>query len=165
MKRLLLWSLGLTAMVLLTLTACSKQDDFTEKDAIKLGTAYKETQYNVKQENWTDEQDAVNERLKPFLTSDRYDKLLKNREGYHPIYMANLLKSTISLRSVSFKPDENAEENTFEFFYTLDFLITNENGKAEVQKTGQMGFKKENGAWKIYRDSDEKLLEKEFPSK
>lgn len=149
MKCLLLRSLGITVMMLLTLTACSKED-FTEKDAIKLGTAYKETQYNVKQENWSDEQDAVNERLKPFLTDARYEKLLK---------------STISLRSVSFKPDENAEEDTLEFFYTLDFLITNENGKAEVQKTGQMGFKKENGAWKIYRDSDEKLLEKEFPSK
>ncbi len=164
MKRLLLWSLGITAIMLLTLTACSKPD-FTEKDAIKLGTAYKETQYNVKQENWTDEQDAVNERLKPFLTNARYEKLLLNREGYHSIYMANLLKSTISLRSVTFKPDENAEEDTLEFFYTLDFLITNENGKAEVEKTGQMGFKKENGAWKIYRDSDEKLLEKDFPSK
>lgn len=164
MKRLLLWSLGISAMLVLTLTACSKQD-FTEKDAIKLGTAYKETQYNVKQENWTDEQDAVNERLKPFLTSARYEKLLLNREGYHPIYMANLSKSTISLRSVSFKPDENAEKDTLEFFYTLDFLITNENGKAEVEKTGQMGFKKENGTWKIYRDSDEKLLEKDFPSK
>ncbi len=164
MKQLLLWTLGLTAMVLLTLTACSKTD-FTEKDAMQLGTAYKETQYNVKQENWSDEQDAVNERLKPFLTNARYDKLLKNREGYHPIYMANLFKSTISLRSVTFKPDENAEEDTLEFFYTLNVLITNENGQAEVEKTGQMGFKKENGAWKIYRDSDEKLLEKEFPSK
>lgn len=89
MKRLLLWGLGIAAMLLLTLTACSKQD-FTEKDAIKLGTAYKETQYNVKQENWTDEQDAVNERLKPFLTNDRYEKLLLNREGYHPIYLADL---------------------------------------------------------------------------
>lgn len=163
MKRLLLRSVALTACVLLTMTACSGQKS-SEADAVKLGTAYKETQYNVRQEAWSNEEQAVNERLKPFLSSERYEKLLANREGYFPLFMAKDYESTVSVRSVSFKPAEHTKD-TLEFTYSLELELSNGKSQTQVEKTGQMGFKKENGEWKIYRDIDEKLQVKDFPAK
>ncbi|RAU95551.1 hypothetical protein [Paenibacillus sp. YN15] len=162
MKRLLLRSVGLTACLLLTMTACSGQKS-SETDAVKLGTAYKETQYNVRQEAWSDDEQAVNERLKPFLTGERYEKLLANREGYYPLFLAKNSESTVSLHSISFQPAEHTGE-TLEFTYTLQLGLSNGKGQTKVEKAGQMGFKKENGEWKIYRDSEEKLQEKDFPA-
>ena len=138
------------SFLFLFLTGCST---LNEEEALEFAETFKRLQYDV--DDYTkieyDTEKKLTEKLKPFLTEDRYEKLFANREVYGLMY-AKLYKSNIKLEKIIFeKYEENKQEGTIDFKYTMDIKFSGSINKI-LTKNGEMTVVKTDNGWKIRRD-------------
>lgn len=144
----------------LFLIGCSA---LNEEEAVKFAETFKRMQYEA--ENYYDitydEERELVEKLKPFLTEDRYKKLFADREVYGLMY-AMYYKSNIALEKITFeKYGENKEQGTIDFNYTMEIKFSGSINKIFTKK-GQMTVVKTENGWKIERDWNQVITKRDL---
>lgn len=146
---------GLSILLLIVFLAACSSSSSDEAEVMKLGKEYKIKQFTVELGNYPEESPEVHEAMRPYLTEKKYKTVLLNREALYPAWFAQNANKGIAVEDMTFKRMKNAEGMQFD--YELKLRIIGEDEEHEISKIGEMAFEKEDGQWRISRDSDQKL--------
>ncbi|MGG1444677.1 hypothetical protein ABE354_22000 [Brevibacillus laterosporus] len=173
-----LWS---CVLVFILLVGCSSTSS-VESDALTMLTNYKKAQYELSYNQIADGNydkltsdgekananlqviKGINEKVKPFLTEKEYEIFLKNRTSQ--LTLDAVINQKYDIKVEKLELNETTLENNNQSIvghYSMVLKLISISDKSEklITKNGQLTLIKENDSWKIDRDWDGDLTEKD----
>ncbi|WP_053365643.1 hypothetical protein [Bacillus sp. FJAT-27245] len=136
--------------------ACSNHTIKTE-DVEKFVKEYKAEQYNLTDSTKPPSEIEIGNKVKKYLSKGAFDKLNANRVFQIAPNFVMSTNKTIELEDVILEKEEENDDGTIDYKYTLKLKISDEQSSKVIEKNGQLTVLKD-GDIKITRDWENKVL-------
>lgn len=169
-------------LVLLFLIGCSSSST-VKNDALNMLTNYKKAQYELSFNQIADGNydklssesekakanlkaiQGINEKVKPFLTGKEYELFLKNRVAQLTFDVVTNHKYDIKVEKLEISEinlENNSQSVVGHYSMVLKLIANNDKSEKLITKNGELTLIKEDDNWKIDRDWDGDLTEKDL---